>query len=404
MKDSFAAPDFFIRGGVTQYDRNVIASRIGAGLSHEDWNTSISGGQGISFAGLDLNAGLVRNLQMLPGVTSNNVLAVYDRGLGTEVGARINSVGTFFDFGLDKQDGLGQAIRNMVDLGAIEVIGKLYDIPYLTCLPIKYDAPHTNKLILKEYKRYRDNYPKLIRTIQAKLKNNNYYRGDLTGKLDQNTYLSIEYFRNLADLPARKGDEMIDFGLYKALLYGKKYGWENDNIQSYDSLNTNISRNKTPLKFDQYDEAYPKLNMKPADRYTSQPNNILPLKTEELQVRPRKESTYAPQNQKMREDEAEEHFNRQGTAPEIPAPIEIEIIDQNGQKPRGYYGNGSGVEPGANYQYPEGAAPGTRPSYSEKQYIPSQKWPQSQDTQQQPYKNPETYQNRKSIWDTTPYY
>ncbi len=398
-KDTFSVPDFFIRGGITQYDRNVISSRIGTGLNHEDWNTTISGGQGISFAGLDLNAGLVRNLQMLSGVTSNNVLAIYDKGMGTEVGARLNSVGTFFDFGLDKQDGLGQAVRNMIDLGAIEIVGKLYDIPYLTCLPVKYDDPYVTKLILKEYKRYRDNYSKLIRTVQARLKQNNYYRGELTGKLDQNTYLSIEYFRHLTKLPAT-GGEVIDFPLYKALLYGKKYDWEYDAIGSKDTLNTAISHNNEALTFDKYDDSYPKLNTKNPGSAVSPPppNKLLNTNKTRSSFTEKAEETAPTRTQRPNEYRGQ---NKE-PAPEIPAPLEIEIIDQNGQRPNAYYGSGVGMDgnntDGANPQ--RGTNSSSRP-YREGAYEAQQRQQNQNPTggaqQTTPYK--------KSIWDTqSPYY
>ena len=79
----------------------------------------------MSYVALDINVGDMGSLQIIPGVNSNNVLALYNKGVGTDIGGRIKSVGTFFDFGVDRRDGLSQAIRNLVDLAAIEIVGKL---------------------------------------------------------------------------------------------------------------------------------------------------------------------------------------------------------------------------------------------------------------------------------------
>ncbi len=230
-KENFITPDYFIRGGITQLDKNVISSRFGTALNSEDWNAAFTGGQGISYAALDLNVGQVSSLQMIPGVTSNNVLAVYDKGAGTDLGGRINSVGTFFDFGLDRRDGLGQAIRNLVDLGLIELIGKLLDIPYMTCLPLDYENPEVLAKIREEYVRYSKDRHKLIKSIQMRLKQFNYYHGATHGILDRKTYLALEYYRNLYSLNSfNNGTQSIDFKLYKEIMYGNKYAWDFDSV------------------------------------------------------------------------------------------------------------------------------------------------------------------------------
>lgn len=228
-RDNFVTPDYFIRGAITQLDKNVMSSRIGAAANDDSWNAAFSGGQGVSFIGLDLNIGLVSSLQMIPGVTSNNVLALWDRGAGTDIGGRINSVGTFFDFGIDRRDGLGQAVRNMTDLAVIEIVGKLLDLPYLTCLPLNHHSPAVQALIHTEYQRYSENPRKLIRTVQAKLKHFNYYQGPVHGVMDRPTSLALEYFRNLYQPYSHTGGTgALDFDLYYQIMYGQRYAWHFD--------------------------------------------------------------------------------------------------------------------------------------------------------------------------------
>lgn len=230
-RDNFVTPDYFIRGAITQLDKNVMSSRIGAAVNDDSWNAAFSGGQGVSFLGLDLNIGLVSSLQMIPGVTSNNVLALWDRGAGTDLGGRLNSVGTFFDFGIDRRDGIGQAIRNMTDLAVIEVIGKLLDLPYLTCLPLNHSSPAVQSMIQQEYHRFSQNPRKLIRLVQGRLKHFNYYHGPVNGIMDRPTSLALEYFRNLyfAQQPI-PGTGALDFNLYYQIMYGQRYAWHFDTL------------------------------------------------------------------------------------------------------------------------------------------------------------------------------
>ena len=223
QRDAFHVPDFFIRGGLTQYDRNVFVNRFGGGLSHDDWNMAYSSGQGITYVGLDLHVGQVKDLTILPQVSSGNVLALFDRGYGSEVGGRISSVGTVFDFGVDRRDGLGQAIRNLVDLASIEVVGKLMELPYMSCLPLNYNDPEVLASIEKEYYRLRSKPAHLVQVLQFRLKEMGYYHGDISGELDQKTLLALSYTHNLLEMP--KNTPLISFELYKRLFYTKPFEW-----------------------------------------------------------------------------------------------------------------------------------------------------------------------------------
>jgi len=222
-RDAFRVPDYFIRGGLTQYDRNVVVNRFGGGLSHDDWNAAYSSGQGITYIGLDLHVGLVKDLSILPRVSSGNILALYDRGFGAEAGGRISTVGTVFDFGVDRRDGVGQSIRNLVDLAAIESIGKLMDLPYMSCLPVNYEDPEVIESYEKEYFRLRSNPAHLVQILQFRLAEMGYYHGPINGELDQKTLLALSYTHNLLQLP--KNTPLISFDLYRRLFYNKPFEW-----------------------------------------------------------------------------------------------------------------------------------------------------------------------------------
>lgn len=230
-RDAFSVPDFFIRGGLTQYDRNVLVNRFGGGLSHDDWNFAYSSGQGITYVGLDLHVGRVKDLRILPRVSSGNVLALYDRGFGSELGGRISSVGSVFDFGVDRRDGLGQAIRNLVDLAAVEVVGKLMELPYMSCLPLNYKDPEVRALIEKEYYRLRSNPAHLVKVLQFRLREMGYFHGDVSGELDQKTLLALSYTQNLLELP--QNTPLISFQLYRRLFYNKRFEWPHAFMKGY---------------------------------------------------------------------------------------------------------------------------------------------------------------------------
>jgi len=222
-RDAFEVPDLFLRGGVTQFDKNVLVNRFGGGLSHDNWNMAYSSGQGITYVGLDLNAGTIKDLKILSRAGSSNVLALIDKGFGTEAGGRIKTLGAVFDFGIDRRDGLGQSIRNLVDLGAIEVIGKLLNLPYMTCLPINYKDHDVSASIDREYYRLVATPNHLIKIVQFQLKEMGYYNGTVSGELDKNTLLAIRYARNIFKDDQSKA--LISLSFYKHLLYNHPFQW-----------------------------------------------------------------------------------------------------------------------------------------------------------------------------------
>jgi len=258
--DRFVAPDFFIRGAVTQLDKNVIRSRVtGLGGLFPFGLGGLFSQEQISYISLDLNIGLISNLQMLPGITSNNVLAITDKGVNAGFGGRIEKVGSYFDFGLTHRDGIQQAVRNMVDLGVIEVVGKLSDVPYLSCLPVDVSQPQVVENIRKEYEVYKQK-GMLVKIIQGKLKQNREYQGAVDGILNQQTFDALSQFTSLSNSGPSlidSGQTTIDFDVYKRVVYGKAYQVSNyefldqANVKSYD-IDSLIANKQVNKKEDTY--------------------------------------------------------------------------------------------------------------------------------------------------------
>ena len=171
-----------------------------------------------------MNVGKIRTLEIIPGVSSNNVLAITVEGTGTSIGGRISSLGSFFDFGFDKREGIGQAVRNLIDLGTIEIIGRLTQTPYLTCLPVDYHVPETQALIKKEYNRYLQTPERLIKATQVRLRELDYYHGPIDGKINSNTIAAINYFKELYRF--NDNNSRITYDLYFAIMYGDPYEWD----------------------------------------------------------------------------------------------------------------------------------------------------------------------------------
>jgi hypothetical protein len=130
-------PQYDIRGSISQYDKNILRADNSVGLFAKG---SGSGGVGTAKAAsldimtLDLSAVNTADMSVVPGVTSKNTIAIYNRGNSLDADARINKLGIYFDMTLSRSQGKAQALRNLIELAAIEIIGKLTHVTYWQCL------------------------------------------------------------------------------------------------------------------------------------------------------------------------------------------------------------------------------------------------------------------------------
>ncbi|RAI58812.1 peptidoglycan-binding protein [Roseicella frigidaeris] len=141
LNQDFVAPSYYVRGAITQLDSNVLASSKSAGLSLARLDLGVSSDQVVSVISMDLNVAKLTTRQILPGISANNSIAVVRSGRGADVGGLIGKAGLSFSVSLDKSEGFAQAVRNLVELSAIEVLGKLARVPYWECLAIEPTNP-----------------------------------------------------------------------------------------------------------------------------------------------------------------------------------------------------------------------------------------------------------------------
>lgn len=214
VSKNFKAPDFFIRGAITQVDRGVIQTQQSGGLSVGTFlSIEASKDRIASIVSLDMNMGLVSNLQILPGITSSNSIAVVQKGKGLDLSGAIEKLGALFRIDFTESEGLHHAVRSLIDLGSIELMGRLTQVPYWECL----DIETTNPFVQKEVRTWFNALPRdqLLRFTQAKLRAVGAYDGPVDGRESQGLRSAIALYKSDHALIAN-GD--VDFALYYQLL------------------------------------------------------------------------------------------------------------------------------------------------------------------------------------------
>lgn len=206
-------PNYYIRGAVTQLDENAIDAQQGAGVALPFMDLGVSRDQVSSVVAIDMNVGETTSRMILPGINASNSLVVTRAGKGGDVGGKVGKVGFSFNMSLNKSEGMGAGVRALIELGAIELVGKLTSTPYWKCLEID----KTNPLMIEQARDWYDGMKPedLVRLVQRKLAGMNLYRGPVNGVTSKELTSAIGKFQADNGLIA---DGRINFDLYFALL------------------------------------------------------------------------------------------------------------------------------------------------------------------------------------------
>jgi hypothetical protein len=144
-------PDYVIRGSISQFDDNIVKKNVDLGASLGDAKTTfLSAGFTRSATGrelgMDLSVIRSTDLSLVPGVSSRNSMFLISTGSGLDTEAGYKKLGVNFLTSLSKMEGNSRALRNLIELSAIELVGRLVRAPYWRCL----DVPNENAEVATE--------------------------------------------------------------------------------------------------------------------------------------------------------------------------------------------------------------------------------------------------------------
>lgn len=132
-------PTYTVRGAISQFDDNLAKKTIDGGVSIGPIRKSFIGAGGaksssINMIAFDVAILRAQDFSVLPGVSAHNSAAILQEGYGIDAEVTYKKLGVNFMTSLAKSDGKTVALRNLVELGAIELMGKLNRIPYWRCI------------------------------------------------------------------------------------------------------------------------------------------------------------------------------------------------------------------------------------------------------------------------------
>ncbi len=210
-------PTYLIRGTISGLDESVIdvskGLSFGVELSENDAAAAYANSRTSSVVSLDLFIVRSKDLVLLPGLKASNSLAISRAGSASEAGITIKQVGLDFSVEQEESESLAHAVRTLIELGTVELIGKFAQVPYWRCLQVE----GTNPVVMKEAADWyadMDEDEKILFSQRVLIARGE-FAGPATGELDAATKAAIVRYQQVNGLiPTGR----LSFELYHSML------------------------------------------------------------------------------------------------------------------------------------------------------------------------------------------
>ena len=209
-------PAVYVSGSLSFVDQNVINNHFDAGTSAARLETGFSNNRNATIIGLDLHLGDFRTRTIIPGLDSANEVVIGNASQGLDLAGKIGSYGVQLNVGRDYTQGTGAAVRTLVDLAMIELLGKWSRLPYWRCLTLDQNHPDLQRQM-------RDWYDEGSPTVRSKLvKTSLVSQGYMTAQQSAEPDNSANFKMALGKFQADSGmvvTGVIDFATYERVMH-----------------------------------------------------------------------------------------------------------------------------------------------------------------------------------------
>ncbi len=209
-------PDYEIVAAITRFDENITVDSSGLGISLFDIDGGVARDQRVAVMTVDFNIAKPKSGVFEPGVTVSNTIAIVSRGAAVDLGGRFEKAGLAFNITLDRNQGAYSALRALIELSTLELLGQLAQVPYWRCLSIEQTNPEIQAQIRDWYDRLETE--ERVTFVQKVLKRTGYYRGPTHGRVDGETRRAIARYQGSVGLLP---NGTVDFSLYRHIVSGE---------------------------------------------------------------------------------------------------------------------------------------------------------------------------------------
>lgn len=190
--------DYVIQGSISQFDDSMLMKQRDGAVCLFHVCVGAAQSDGFSGLGLDLNLVETAGLSLVPGADVRNAVLIRKKGNGIDGDITIGKFGAQYNFTVVSHDGNGQALRTLVELGAIELFGRLLKLPYWSCLGANDRDPEVRTEIddwWEEMAADPRDRGRLFAYLQIQMRAQGVYDGDVNGRVDQALLRAVRAYR-----------------------------------------------------------------------------------------------------------------------------------------------------------------------------------------------------------------
>lgn len=210
-------PQYDIKGSISQLDENLIRNQRDLGVGYLPFlNLGISRDAASTILGLDLSVLTTDDMSILPGVTSRNSVVILKQGKGFDGDAAYHKFGISYSMNLSRSEGQAQALRGLIELAVIELVGKLTKTPYWRCLGADASSNEEIKLEMADwYYAMAVSRLELIAYFQNQLRRRGFYDGPVDGEFNPAIDEAVANYREALGLSR---EAVLDEAFFVAFL------------------------------------------------------------------------------------------------------------------------------------------------------------------------------------------
>jgi len=196
--------DFAIQGSISQFDDSMLQKQRDGAVCV--WKLCIGAADSdkISGMGLDLNLVETAGMSLVPGAAVRNAVLLRKHGNGYDGEMTLTNFAIEYNFTLSSNDGNGQALRTLIELGAIELYGRLLKLPYWSCLGASAQDPQVSAEIddwWEEMASDPRDRGRLLGYLQVQMKAQGLYDGAINGQVSPRLLRTVRAYELALGMP-----------------------------------------------------------------------------------------------------------------------------------------------------------------------------------------------------------
>jgi hypothetical protein len=199
-----ADADFAIQGSISQYDDSMLQKQRDGAVCI--WKLCIGAADSdkISGLGLDLNLVETAGMSLVPGASVKNAVLLRRHGDGYDGDLTVKNFSIQANYTLVSSDANGQALRTLIELGAIELYGRMLKLPYWSCMGATEQDPVVSSEIddwWEEMAADPRSMTRLMGYLQLQMKVQGLYGGPIDGRGNEALLRTVRAYELAMGMP-----------------------------------------------------------------------------------------------------------------------------------------------------------------------------------------------------------